>query len=216
MSDNKPFLEVRAVFAKTGAAMYFSHLDLSRTVSRALRRSKQDIWMTEGFTPRPHLVFSPPLSLGYESTAELMEFRLNLGATLDKEAFKAAFPPAVQILDVYTPSRKMKEIAYADYTISFKADITADEIKDYFSKPVMMLKKTKRSEATVDITEFIESLDAVERDGVITLKTTLALSAEKSLSPAYIINALKEKGADLTCISVCRTGFKDNKKEIFK
>lgn len=216
MSDNKPFIEVRAVFAKTGAAMYFSHLDLSRTVSRALRRSKQDIWMTEGFTPRPHLVFSPPLSLGYESTAELMEFRLNLGATLDREAFIAAFPPAVQILDVYTPSRKMKEIAYADYTLSFKADITAKEITEFFSKPVMMLKKTKRSESTVDITQFIDSLDAFESDGVITLKTTLALSAEKSLSPAYIINALKEKGVNMTCISVCRTGFKDNKKEIFK
>ncbi len=216
MSDNKPFLEVRAVFAKTGAAMYFSHLDLSRAVSRALRRSKQDIWMTEGFTPRPHLVFSPPLSLGFESTAEIMEFRLNLGATLDENALKSAFPPALKLIEVYTPTRKMKEIAFADYSILFQSKLNEKDITDFFSSPVLMLKKTKRSEKTVDITKFIKRLDCEKNNGIIKLNITLSLSQEESLSPSYILSALREAGNELSDISVCRTAFRDADMKIFK
>lgn len=216
MSDNKPFTEYRAVFLKTGAAMYFSHLDLSRTVSRALRRSKQDIWMTEGFTPRPHLVFSPPLSLGYESTCELMDFRLNLGATLDKEAFCNAFPDAVKIVEVYTPERKMKEIAYADYTVSFRSECCANDIKALFSEPVEMIKKTKRSEQKVDITKFIKRLDCCENNGIISVNTTLSLSASESLSPSYLITAIKNRDESTSNVSVCRTAFRDSDMNIFK
>lgn len=79
-----------------------------------------DIWMTEGFSPRPHLVFTPPLSLGYESVCEIMDFRLNLGAELDKDAFISSFPPALSIKDVYFPERKLKEIEYAGYTLTLR------------------------------------------------------------------------------------------------
>ena len=141
MKEYVPFTDVRAVFEKTGAAKYFSHLDLTRTVSRALRRSRLDIWMTEGFSPRPHLVFTPPLSLGYESVCEIMDFRLNLGAELDKDAFISSFPPALSIKDVYFPERKLKEIEYAGYTLTLRADKPAEQISALFSAPVMLLKK---------------------------------------------------------------------------
>lgn len=216
MSDNKPFSEYRAVFQKTGSAMYFSHLDLTRTVSRALRRGKQDIWMTEGFTPRPHIVFSPPLSLGYESTCELMDFRLNLGSTLDKDAFCKAFPDVIKISEVYTPKRKMKDIAFADYKLMFKSDITPYEITDLFSNPVEMVKKTKRSEQKVDITKFIKTLDCSEKNGIICLNTTLSLSASESLSPSYIISAINNTGKIMSETSVCRTCFRDSELNIFK
>lgn len=102
--------------------------------------------MTEGFSPRPHLVFTPPLSLGYESVCEIMDFRLNLGAELDKDAFISSFPPALSIKDVYFPERKLKEIEYAGYTLTLRADKPAEQISALFSAPVMLLKKTKRSE----------------------------------------------------------------------
>lgn len=216
MNHSLPFIDVRASFEKTGAAKYFSHLDLTRTVSRALRRSGLDIWMTEGFSPRPHLVFTPPLSLGYESVCELMDFRLKLGAELDEEAFVGAFPPALKIHEVYFPERKLKDIAYAGYELKFSCDRAPQDIKALFSEPVMILKKTKRSEQTVDITKFIKSLELSENNDIINVSAVLSCSGSESLSPSYIVSALNENSFDVSGVSVCRTAFYDEKLNAFK
>lgn len=191
--------------------MWFSHLDLMRAMSRALRRSKLDIWMSEGYTPRPHIVFSPPLSLGYESTAEIMDFRLNLGASFDKEALKKCFPPALSVNDVYVPASKQKEIVYADYTVTLDG---ADdgEIRKLFSKPVTMVKKTKRGESTVDITEFIKTFEI--NGGVI--KTTLCCNADMTLNPSYILKAIEDIGISTESAHICRTAFRKADMSIFK
>lgn len=216
MREYVPFTDVRAVFSKTGAAKYFSHLDLTRTVSRALRRSRLDIWMTEGFSPRPHMVFTPPLSLGYESECEILDFRLKPGAELDRDAFINAFPPALKIHDIYYPERKLKEIEYAQYRITFRSGADTDQIKGLFSGPVMMLKKTKRSEQTVDITKFIKDLDLSENNGIISMSVILSCSGSETLSPAYIISALAENGYSVHGVSVCRTAFLDGTLKNFR
>lgn len=191
--------------------MWFSHLDLMRAMSRALRRSKLDIWMSEGYTPRPHIVFSPPLSLGYESTAEIMDFRLNLGATFDKEALKKCFPPALSVNDVYVPDTKQKEIVYADYTITL--DQSDDgKIRALFSQPVTMVKKTKRGESTVDITEFIKTFEI--NGGVI--NTTLCCNADMTLNPSYILKAIEEIGISTEGAHICRNAFRKADMSIFK
>jgi len=216
MKEYVPFVDVRAVFEKTGAAMYFSHLDLSRAVSRALRRSKLNIWLTEGFSPRPHLVFTPPLPLGYESTCEIMDFRLNLGARLDIDAFESAFPPALKVRDVYFPETKLKDIAFAKYSINFSSNADENELTKLFSEPVMMVKRTKRSEANVDITKFIKDIDITKNDGIINMVVTLSCSGTESLSPAYVINAITEGGFEVTALSVCRSAFYSDSMEIFR
>ncbi len=214
--SNVPFKEVRVVFNKTGSAMWFSHLDLMRAVSRALRRSHLDIWMSEGFTPRPHIVFTPPLSLGYESTAEIMDFRLNLDAKMDIQKLKDCFPPALKVNEIYYPKTKMKDIAFADYEIALTTDASAKSIADFFAKSVEMVKKTKRGESTVDITQFIKTFEITECDGGVKIKTTLCCSAEATLNPSYMLTALTENGFDYRYPSVKRTGFRTETLEIFR
>lgn len=216
MSENKPFLEFRAVFMKTDAAIYFSHLDLNRSVSRALRRSKQSIWMSEGFTPRPHLVFTPPLPLGYRSTAELMDFRLTLGSDLDESALKGAFPDTLKILEVYTPKTKLKDIAFADYRITLDTEVSADTVSEIFSRPVELIKKTKRTEELTDITGFIKKLECTNTEKGLVIDVTLDCSQTSTLSPAYIIQALEINGIKTDGADVCRTGFRFHDMTDFK
>ena len=210
--NNLPFKEVRVVFAKTGSAMWFSHLDLMRAVSRALRRSNQKLWMSEGFTPRPHIVFTPPLSLGYESTGEIMDFRLTLDADFDPQAIKEAFPPALEVKDVYIPHTKQKEIAFADYILTLDTDSRDDDIRQLFSKPVEMVKKTKRGESVTDITTLIKRFDI--KDGVISV--TVCCGAENTLNPSYILKAIESIGINTEYAQVCRTGFRKNDMNLFK
>ena len=57
---------VRVWFHKTGPIRYISHLDLMRTMTRAIRRSRIPLWYTEGFNPHPYMTFALPLSLGMQ------------------------------------------------------------------------------------------------------------------------------------------------------
>ena len=56
---------VRIWFVKDFECRYISHLDLNRTMLRALHKSKLPIWHTEGFNPHPFATFPLPLSLGF-------------------------------------------------------------------------------------------------------------------------------------------------------
>ena len=62
----------RALFEKTGNAIFISHLDLMRLFQRAFQRSGLPLTHTQGFNPRPSVSIALPLSLGVESGCELM------------------------------------------------------------------------------------------------------------------------------------------------
>ena len=64
------------IYEKTDAAKYISHLDFVRVMGRMMRRASVPVAFSEGFNPHPLLVFALPLSVGYTSGCELMEFRL--------------------------------------------------------------------------------------------------------------------------------------------
>ena len=71
---------LRALFQKTGNAVYLSHLDLMRLFQRAFKRAGLPLTHTQGFNPRPSVSIALPLSLGVESRCELLDFELETDA----------------------------------------------------------------------------------------------------------------------------------------
>ena len=67
---------VRLFFKKSGPLRFVSHLDMNRVMTRLLRLSKVPVWYTEGFNRHPYITFALPLSLGFASELEIMDFRL--------------------------------------------------------------------------------------------------------------------------------------------
>jgi len=61
-------------FTKQGDMKYTSHLDMVRLFKRAFRRSGIALAYSHGFNPHPRLSLCIPLSLGYTSLGELLEF----------------------------------------------------------------------------------------------------------------------------------------------
>ena len=66
---------IRIVFRKTGYLRYISHLDLQRTMQRALTRAQIPLWYTEGFNPHPYLCFASPLPVGVNSVTEMFDIK---------------------------------------------------------------------------------------------------------------------------------------------
>jgi radical SAM-linked protein len=91
--------KVRIRFCKTGALRLISHHDLMRCFERMLRRAALPFHCTQGFNPKPRLVFAMPLPLGVVGLDEVAE--LELDAELPPEEVQERLarqaPPGLEI-----------------------------------------------------------------------------------------------------------------------
>ena len=71
-------------FSKEDNLKYISHLDLLRVFQRAFKRAKIRLRYSQGYNPHAKIGFGHPLSLGYESTGEYMEFSAPLPEYFEK------------------------------------------------------------------------------------------------------------------------------------
>ena len=68
--------KVRLRFAKHGDLRLVSHHDLMRCLERMIRRADLPVAQSQGFNPRPRLVFPLALALGIEGRREVLEVDL--------------------------------------------------------------------------------------------------------------------------------------------
>jgi radical SAM family uncharacterized protein/radical SAM-linked protein len=80
-------MRVRIAYRKAGLAAYRGHLDLVRLLPRMLRRVGMPLWYTEGFHPRPDLIFAPALPLGVAGLREYVDVRLDGDRVAPKGSF---------------------------------------------------------------------------------------------------------------------------------
>ena len=112
----------RLLFSKTGRARYISHLDLMRTFQRAFARAKIPIKHTEGFHPHPFVSIALPLSVGYSSECEILEFGLLEGTDPETvpERLTAVMPEGITVHQCYSAQRKLKDLCYVNYIMNFE------------------------------------------------------------------------------------------------
>jgi len=112
----------RLLFSKTGRARYISHLDLMRTFQRAFARAKIPIKHTEGFNPHPFVSIALPLSVGFSSQCEILEFGLLEGTDPAgvPDRLTAAMPEGILVHQCYPVERKLKELCYVNYIMNFE------------------------------------------------------------------------------------------------
>ena len=101
MSESKQ--RWRLIFGRDDEARYLSHLDAAHLWERAFRRGDIPVATTEGFSPRPRLVFGAPLQLGMLAEHELAD--LFLSERLTRPALMArlqhGMPSGYRLVDVY-------------------------------------------------------------------------------------------------------------------
>jgi radical SAM family uncharacterized protein/radical SAM-linked protein len=68
---------IRLGYRKLGRAAYRGHLDLVRVLPRILRRIEMPLFYTQGYHPKPEMVFGPALSLGTASLSEFVDVKLD-------------------------------------------------------------------------------------------------------------------------------------------
>ncbi|MBQ4354280.1 MAG: TIGR03960 family B12-binding radical SAM protein [Clostridia bacterium] len=189
---------IRVRFRKFGAMLYISHLDLSKTLTRAIVRSGLPVYYTEGFNPIPKLVFATPLSVGCGGENEVLDIRMMkaVGNQEIMEKLKAAMPNGIEITAVYEQKSKLTDIKWAENEITFRGvNVTEDickKIEEMFTRPVLMMKRSKSGEKECDITTLMRGVKAVCEADTMTVTAMTSADQENYLNPEYVAQAIVE------------------------
>jgi radical SAM-linked protein len=197
----------RLLFAKTGRACYISHLDLMRTFPRAFLRAGLSVKQTEGFNQHSFVSIALPLSLGYSSCCEILEFELLDNLPLDQvpERMNAVLPEGIRVLDCYESQVPVRQIAWLDWDcrLTFDQGVPAQAAQQalaLFDCESLVIqkpsKKAKRGFTEVDLIPLIHSLK-LEQEGENTLVLRAVLAAQNpGLNPELLVSTARERCAD--------------------
>lgn len=209
---------VRLEFHKEGRLKYISHLDLIRTMQRAVRRAGIPVEYTRGFNPHPRMSFSPALPVGVSSTGEYIDMALEQRVPEKElvERLNNSLPPDILFLKaVYIPENTpslTSVINAALYSIQAYYNPQEGEaekrIKNFFcDKYNFIEKKDKKGRIKkVDIMPLIlEIKKIIAQGGRLELQVVLATGSKQNLKPTDLLKALQSKtGVELDNISVHR------------
>jgi len=189
----------RLLFEKKGNAIWISHLDLMRLFQRAFKRAGLSLTHTQGFNPRPSVSIALPLSVGVESTCELLDFDLYgdpLPADEILSRLNSALVDGVRVLCVYDNVNKIKNLALLDCEVIFEfdngvPDNSVEMITELFaSDEVIVEKKSKNGVKEENIIPMIRRITAENSDGHSIILRALVCCQNPTLNPMQLSAAV--------------------------
>lgn len=198
---------VRIWFEKKGNVRFISHLDLMRTMTRAIRRSQIPLWYTEGFNPHPYMTFALPLSLGMESENDAMDIRIE-GETTNREvmtALSGVMPQGITITCVTESVLDPKFISFASFDIAFythqSAALLEERIREMLSGEELVVQKLgkkghKKVYKDIDLLPHIKKYSLFEKDGVLILSLVLPAGSTTNINPSLLADEILKGAAE--------------------
>ena len=191
-------MKVRIKFSKEGIMRFIGHLDMMRYFQKAFRRSGIDIQYSQGFSPHQLISFAAPLGVGLTSTGEYMDIVMGECPSSDEliRLINEQMVEGVQILSaVALPDNSktaMSIVTTADYAIRLRENMSPDfdlasAINQFMMQDeIMVTKKTKKSEKTMDIKPMIHKFEATS-DGCF---MNVATGSTQNLKPEQVMETL--------------------------
>lgn len=192
---------LRALFEKTGNAVYISHLDLMRLFQRAFQRAGLPLTHTQGFNPRPSVSIALPLSVGIESGCELLDFALERQQLPCEEIcarLNAALVEGVHVRKVYDDPDKLKNLALLESQVTLEYDhgVPADaqcQIAQLFARAELLVeKKGKNGITQQDIIPMLRRISVVWAGENELRLLALACCQNPTLNPMQLAAAIKK------------------------
>ena len=218
---------LRALFQKTGNAVYISHLDLMRLFQRSFKRAGLPLTHTKGFNPRPSVSIALPLSVGVESQCELLDFDLEGEPVPEEEILRrlnACLVPGVKGLACYQGGRKIRDLALLQCCLTLEYDRgipqgAMEAILALFSRESLVVsKKGKNGPVDQDIIPMLHVLGMEEGGaGQLLLKACICCQ-NPTLNPNQLLEAIKVYLPELApdFCHVAREEIYDSQKNIFR
>ena len=206
-------------FQKTGVICYTSHLDIMKVFKRSFKRAGIRLAYSQGFNPHPKMGFAQPLSLGYESLDEYIEFETaeatgaaDAGCTFSAseilEKMRALMPEGLKLLSIEEATHP-KTLAANTVSAEYRFEIPVKEgerervskdarelWQDYMGQAeILTFKKQKKKKdlVQVDIRPKIRELIFYPMEEELRIDATLDSGSDSNLSPELVITTVLER-----------------------
>lgn len=196
----------RLLFSKTGRACYISHLDLMATFQRVFLRSGIPIWQTQGFHKHAYVSIALPLSVGYSSDCEILEFNLDEGMSLEEvpDRMNASMPEGIRVQACYAIEAPIKKLAEIDWTITMEYDRGVPEtaetaITELLHRESMVIqkksKKSKKGYTELDLIPMIHRWDMQSEADTLVVHARL-MAQNPGLNPSIVVDTIDAQCPD--------------------
>lgn len=203
-------------FEKKGYICYTSHLDMVRLFNRAFKRSPVKLRYSEGYNPHPKIKFAQPLSLGYSSECELVEFETvsDTDPSVLLSEFQKAVGESITVTECRYAPQNVKSYASrvcaAEYLITVPVheadseklvelassrDQSESLFGDFMNRDkIMAMKRQKKKKELkeTDIKPMIRKFDCRPEGTDIVMDVCLDAGSSSNLNPELIISSFIE------------------------
>lgn len=160
---------------------YISHLDVLRTMQRAIRRSRLPIVYSAGFNPIPKIAFASALPVGVTSEAEYADLQMQnpIAVAEVKDRLNQVLPggfqikAAVELPDDYRPLMAVVQAAVYWIKVLKAHDNLNERIAEFLELEecfITIERKKKKTMAQKDIRKLIYQLSYIEQEKCIYLE----------------------------------------------
>ena len=212
-------------FQKTGVICYTSHLDIMKVFKRSFKRAGIRLAYSQGFNPHPKMGFAQPLSLGYESLDEYIEFETAEDHDAEEilARMRSLMPEGLDLISISEATHKKTLAANtvaADYVIEIPLKGTAHSAlpetasgvwHQYMDRDEIITRKKQKKKkdlVPVNIRPKIREITFYLREECLYIEACLDSGSDSNLSPELVINTILDTfklGIPRSEISVTRT-----------
>jgi radical SAM-linked protein len=168
----------RIRFRKYRDLRLISHHDLMRCFERMLRRAELPFHSTQGFNPKPRLVFAQSLALGVEGLHEVADLELDadVAAAEVHERLSRQAPDGLEILSVRRVDPKASaQVHRATYRVALPPELSADlpaKAQGLLAQEHCWVERTRPQARRVDVRPYLLELRVMPGALEMDLKVT--------------------------------------------
>ena len=124
---------VRITFGRGENTRYVGHLDMVRTWERIIHRAELPIAYSEGFNPRPRLMFASALPVGCTSDVEMLDVILSRPCDLAEARGRLdrAVPAGIWVVDVaeipYSTPALQTQTRSSEFSVTLPRDVPLED-----------------------------------------------------------------------------------------
>lgn len=197
---------LRFRFSKGPEIRFISHLDLARTMERAVRRAKLPIAFSQGFHPFPKIVFATALAVGWTSSGEYMDlqFTEDLPPLEGLKKLKAVLPSGLAIMEATSLAPDAPGLAVIVNAAAYSLTPQSTDLEGLRERTaavlaaheLMITKPTKKGPRQRDIRPLLYELKVQTDQSQPVIHLLCACGASGNLRPDQLLPFLNLSGED--------------------
>lgn len=208
----------RIRFSKENNLKYLSHLEIIKTVERAIRRGGLTMMYSEGFHPHPKLSFGPALAVGISSSDEYLDLELVNDYEPEhlKNELNRVLPQGLRIMAVkkITAHHPLKSLNAVINRAAYKVEVKVSpemfegiksQLDQFLAATEIQIERvTKEGQKVVNIRPWLHNLSTEKiNDNILAVHIIGEIGSGGHLRPEDIIHELTPP---IEILSIARVG----------